>query len=316
MLGVARYKFWIITATLFFYVVGVVVLSTVSLHGLKRGRRTENKPLIPDDSISHRKSPPLKTKTTSLDYGPGAFRPVLKRFKIQWCSDLRYLDGGGDHSTGKPTALVSFPGSGNTWLRYLLQQATGYYTGSVYKDYGLLKNGFPAESVANGSVLVVKTHEWGARARSMFSKAILLVRSPGAAIQAEFNRQSGGHIGFASPDRYRRSNGKHWRQFVYDKLRGWQQLNLDWLYNFTGPTHVVFYEHLVDRTARALRSAIDFVGGVEARTFDCAIERKEGIYRRKRRLLNFDPFTAEMKRRIEDVRRTVYDAIYKMAPGR
>lgn len=56
-------------------------------------------------------------------------------------------------------ALASFPGSGNTWLRYLLQQSTGILTGSVYKDYGLMKSGFPAESISNSSVLVVKTHE-------------------------------------------------------------------------------------------------------------------------------------------------------------
>lgn len=41
----------------------------------------------------------------------------------------------------------------------MLQQATGIYTGSVYKDFGLLKSGFPAEYVCNASVLVVKTHE-------------------------------------------------------------------------------------------------------------------------------------------------------------
>lgn len=60
----------------------------------------------------------------------------------------------------------------------------------------------------NGSVLVVKTHEWGEMARKPFVKAILLVRAPGAAIQAEFNRQSGGHVGFASPERYKRTRGK------------------------------------------------------------------------------------------------------------
>jgi hypothetical protein len=105
-------------------------------------------------------------------------------------------------------ALASFPGSGNTWLRYLLQQATGILTGSVYKDYGLLKSGFPAESVANSSVLLVKTHEWGSHVWNKFDKAILLVRDPAKAILAEFNRQSGGHVGFASPDRYRRTKGK------------------------------------------------------------------------------------------------------------
>jgi len=82
------------------------------------------------------------------------------------------------------------------------------YTGSVYKDYGLLKNGFPAESVMNGSVVAVKTHEIGSAARAPYAKAVLLVRPPSQAIQAEFNRQSGGHIGFAAPDRYKRSRGK------------------------------------------------------------------------------------------------------------
>lgn len=63
-----------------------------------------------------------------------------------------------DNRSSQPTipALASFPGSGNTWLRYMLQQATGILTGSVYKDYGLLKSGFPAESISNSSVLLVK----------------------------------------------------------------------------------------------------------------------------------------------------------------
>ena len=33
-----------------------------------------------------------------------------------------------------PTALASFPGSGNTWLRFLIESATGIFTGSRYKD--------------------------------------------------------------------------------------------------------------------------------------------------------------------------------------
>lgn len=85
---------------------------------------------------------------------------------------------------------------------------SGVYTGSVYKDYGLLKSGFPAENVSNSSVLVIKTHEWGPRSWTQFSKSILLVRDPEKAILAEFNRQSGGHVGFASPDRYKRTKGR------------------------------------------------------------------------------------------------------------
>ena len=55
-------------------------------------------------------------------------------------------------------------------------QATGISTGSVYKDFALLRNGFPMESVSNGSVLVVKTHEWGGGGRKPFDAAMLLIR--------------------------------------------------------------------------------------------------------------------------------------------
>ncbi|XP_071834775.1 sialate:O-sulfotransferase 1-like isoform X4 [Apostichopus japonicus] len=34
--------------------------------------------------------------------------------------------------------LVSAPGSGNTWLRYLIERLTGVYTGSMYRDKRLL----------------------------------------------------------------------------------------------------------------------------------------------------------------------------------
>ena len=85
---------------------------------------------------------------------------------------------------------------------------TGINTGSVYKDFGLLKNGFPGECVVNSSVIVVKTHERGPAAHQGYDKAVLLVRDPTQAIQAEFNRQGGGHIGFASPDRYKIGKGK------------------------------------------------------------------------------------------------------------
>ena len=117
--------------------------------------------------------------------------------QIDWCqAPLNFLA-----PAGPTTALASFPGSGNTWLRYLVQQATGYLTGSVYKDYALLKNGFPAENVSNGSVLMVKTHEFGPEARSQFDRVILLVRDPFSSLRAEFNRRSGGHTGHASIDR-------------------------------------------------------------------------------------------------------------------
>ena len=85
--------------------------------------------------------------------------------------------------------------SGNTWLRYLLQQSSGILTGSVNADPYLLEHGFPAENIANGSVHVVKTHEFDEQSRKSFEKVVLLVRNPSSAILAEFNRQMGGQVG-------------------------------------------------------------------------------------------------------------------------
>jgi hypothetical protein len=38
-------------------------------------------------------------------------------------------------------ALASYPGSGNTWVRYLIEAASGIYTGSIYKDANLYFEG-------------------------------------------------------------------------------------------------------------------------------------------------------------------------------
>ena len=39
------------------------------------------------------------------------------------------------------TLLVSFPGSGNTWLRFITETLTGAFTGSMYKDIMLANKG-------------------------------------------------------------------------------------------------------------------------------------------------------------------------------
>lgn len=59
-------------------------------------------------------------RTRAFDFDP-SIRESSRRPKMQWCQPLRFLN-----DLNRPIiALVSFPGSGNTWLRYLIQQATG-----------------------------------------------------------------------------------------------------------------------------------------------------------------------------------------------
>ena len=107
-------------------------------------------------------------------------------------------------------ALVSFQGSGNTWLRYLLEQSTGIYTGSIYCDTALKKY-FPGEYVVSGNVVAVKTHIpnthhiptplKGSLNRELYDKAILLVRNPFDALVSEANRRwssKNNHLGLAT----------------------------------------------------------------------------------------------------------------------
>lgn len=99
-------------------------------------------------------------------------------------------------------ALVSLPGSGNTWVRGLLEKATGVCTGSIYCDKTLRAEGFCGEGLRSGAVLVVKTHDstlqWKGerpldigvrRDRPFFDAAIFLIRSPFRAAVAEWNRE-------------------------------------------------------------------------------------------------------------------------------
>ncbi len=95
-------------------------------------------------------------------------------------------------------ALVSFHGSGNTWVRYLLEQATGIYSGAVYCDQSL-KNTFPGEAIVSGNVIAVKTHQsdsiklpvavQAATGKETYDKAIVLVRDPYDALVSEANRR-------------------------------------------------------------------------------------------------------------------------------
>merc|ERR1712126_185666 len=162
----------------------------------------------------------------------------------------------------------------------------GVSTGSVYKDVALLKNGFPAESVVNGSVIAVKTHEWGPHTREQFDKAILLVRDPFDSILAEFNRRSGGHIGHASLEKFNRDKGKFWQDFVLTKAEDWEEMNTDWVNNFQGPLLVILYNDLIDKVEEQLKRTLDFLSiSVTKEEMECAMERKEGIYRRKKKRL-------------------------------
>ena len=97
-------------------------------------------------------------------------------------------------SSGPTVALGSFPGSGNSWVRQLLESATGVYTGALYCDGSYIEAGMIGEGVTTENVIAIKTHDWPYAAKQLLNhdKAIYIVRSPFGSILSEHNRYLAG----------------------------------------------------------------------------------------------------------------------------
>lgn len=108
-----------------------------------------------------------------------------------------------------PMALASYPGSGNTWVRGLLQKVTGLCIGGIYCDVTLRWNGYPGESLRSGVTFMVKTHQIDPRWEGVeyapdapftyfkrledvpvFSGGVFIMRNPFHAMVAEFKRKA------------------------------------------------------------------------------------------------------------------------------
>lgn len=126
-----------------------------------------------------------------------------------------------------PVGLVSFPGSGNTWVRQMLEAASGVCTGSVMCDMSLRFAGFTGENINSGSVLVVKTHNstpnWATDAPiksdtgdTRFHSAIVIIRNPLDALVSEWNRRVAN--GFSIPTRHLRTHTKQISKKYFSKF--------------------------------------------------------------------------------------------------
>ena len=153
---------------------------------------------------------------------------------------------------GPMTGLWSFPGSGNTWMRHLIQLSTGYVTGSEYLENSM--GGFPGEHITNGSAIVVKSHLLRENA-NMYDRAILIIRNPLDSFIAESNRMLTGNPSFLSNAPIDKLiefiDGKQERLFSL-WLEFHQNLILD---TFFKPIHMIRFEDLISNPIGNLFSA-------------------------------------------------------------
>ncbi|XP_046655773.1 WSC domain-containing protein 1-like [Daphnia pulicaria] len=184
-----------------------------------------------------------------------------------------------------PVALASFPGSGNTWVRGLIEAASGIYTGSIYKDANLYLHGFWGELADwNAGVTVAqKTHDSGADHVRSFSggRSIFLNRNPYEAILSFHNFLYGGHVGHASSANFRRSE---WPDFLMDQTRRWLSTAVNWT-QYSTELLSIHYEDLRKDPRPQLRLILEFLQlPVDERRLDCIEKYPPKKFHRKNRL--------------------------------
>ena len=78
--------------------------------------------LLQQSTFSDRRSDQVSRTLLDLKYQPWRGDPECEHFSIEFIRT----------GTRPKMALASYPGSGNTFLRGMIERLTGYFTGSVY----------------------------------------------------------------------------------------------------------------------------------------------------------------------------------------
>lgn len=235
-----------------------------------------------------------------------SLRPLNTSSRFVGAAYLACQDQG--TSTGTPSVgwLWSYPGSGNTAARLLIDAASGFTTGSVYSD-GSLAEALAGEmkdatnpTVAN-KMTFIKTHTFGTYevlpAANPYELAdpsdwphvhqtAMIVREPYAAMLAEHVRQmTGSHTGILDRiDDYTAWEDKtqfmadHWQRTVEAQLKCTEGSPAE----FCTKHNLVKLEDLLgaDDRSEVLRTLVAFAGvRVDDKRLRCAFEHAETYHR-------------------------------------
>lgn len=162
-----------------------------------------------------------------------------------------------------PSLLYSFPGSGNTWVRLLIDWSTGIFSGSFYLDKDLYFT-LPGEKKCDTTVSVLKAHphlqsfaqikkgDLPTKCNDIkfknISHVIFLIRDPFDAIWSEFNRRvTNSHVNKVSSttssnpnimERWHRI--RHFLSKSYATMWAVDYRNFQEVKEFSGKTAIIF----------------------------------------------------------------------------
>ncbi|KAJ8023533.1 WSC domain-containing protein 1 [Holothuria leucospilota] len=198
------------------------------------------------------------------------------------------------------TALASFPRSGNTWTRLLLQVASKISTGSVYweteQKYEWNKKTFKAgtEDFRHRTGVCVKTHYYSKEHIEMFPDgAILLLRNPYFSLVSEFFRELTFDGNRTNEETARAIlQEPRWRTGYFPNQSGfWKNTNLNWI-KYCKRLLVVFYEDLEKNPVYELSRMLQFLKQpLRLDRLKCALQLFPPDLNHT--YLNFDPYTPE-----------------------
>ncbi|XP_013421173.1 WSC domain-containing protein 1 [Lingula anatina] len=187
------------------------------------------------------------------------------------------------------SVLYSLAGSGNTWTRFLLEQVSGYFTGSMNYDPDLKKGGFRGEYRQDSKVFAIKTHSGVnetlkkcQKARDTpIARAVVLIRDTFNASMSELMRRitHGSHTDTGSELSI---------TVVRLYLRGFRDAGskrtLEWISQSKLPIFVLRYDALTNNLVEALKSVMAFLQMpvIEGR-LECIKRHSEGKFHRGNR---------------------------------
>ncbi|XP_068216403.1 sialate:O-sulfotransferase 1-like [Palaemon carinicauda] len=202
--------------------------------------------------------------------------------------------------------LLSYPRSGNTWSRYLIESSTGIYTGTIYKSQSIKRLGRigTADRIEGINTIVVKTHS-EKDLQGSHSKTIIIMRNPARSIISYWNYKSnrGSTLYWTKsvPNSSYTSEGFH--QFVREQLKVWRATYIYPL-KYMKHLHVVFYEMIRENPLREIRGILQFLQlRPDEDRLQCLSRHLEGFFMGSQRKV--EPYTDKEKeafaRTIEEI---------------